>query len=150
MKRSSFVAAAMSAALVVTLAAIAQAGPPPPLQGRGSPGMRIYDPATVETVSGQVKRVEHVVPAGGRRGGVHLVLEKGDETVAVRLGPAWYIDHQDVKIAAGDHIEVKGSRVTVEGHPAIIAAEVKKGDQTLVLRNAAGVPKWSRRGRGRR
>ena len=149
MKRSSFVAAAMSAALV-TLAAIAQAGPPQPGQGRGSPGMRIYDPATVETVSGEVARVEHVAPAGARRGGVHLVIKKGDETVAVHLGPAWYIDHQDVKIAAGDHVEVKGSRVTVDGHPAIIAAEVKKGDHTLVLRDAAGVPKWSRRGRGRR
>jgi hypothetical protein len=33
--------------------------------------------------------------------------------------------------------------VTFEGKPAIIAAEIKKGDETLRLRDDAGVPAWS-------
>ncbi len=37
----------------------------------------------------------------------------------------------------------KGSRVTIDGKQAVIAAEVKKGADTRVLRDAAGVPAWS-------
>jgi hypothetical protein len=48
-----------------------------------------------------------------------------------------------VQIAAKDKIEVKGSRITFDGKPAIIAAEVKKGDDVLVLRDASGLPVWS-------
>jgi hypothetical protein len=40
-------------------------------------------------------------------------------------------------------VEVKGSRVTFEGKPAIIAAEVKKGDEVLKLRDENGFPMWS-------
>ena len=37
----------------------------------------------------------------------------------------------------------KGSRVTVQGKPELIAAEVRKGDETLRLRDESGVPAWS-------
>lgn len=43
----------------------------------------------------------------------------------------------------GDVIEVKGSRVTVAGKQVVIAAEVKKGDALLKLRDDSGVPVWS-------
>jgi hypothetical protein len=61
----------------------------------------------------------------------------------VHLGPGWYIENQDVKIAPKDSIEVKGSRIILDGKPAIIAAEVKKGDDVLVLRDVSGFPVWS-------
>ena len=48
-----------------------------------------------------------------------------------------------MKIVSGDRIEVKGSRVTIEGQPVIIAAEVSKGEQTLLLRHGDGTPYWS-------
>ena len=57
--------------------------------------------------------------------------------IACSSGPSWYIDNQDVKLAPNDKIEVKGSRITFEGHSAIVASEVKKGDEVLVLRNQA-------------
>jgi hypothetical protein len=38
---------------------------------------------------------------------------------------------------------VRGSRVTFDGKPAIIAATVRKGDEELALRDAAGRPVWS-------
>jgi hypothetical protein len=48
-----------------------------------------------------------------------------------------------VKIQPKDTVEVKGSRVTVQGQPALIAAEVKKGDEVLKLRDEAGIPMWA-------
>ncbi len=65
------------------------------------------------------------------------------ETISVHLGPAWYIQRQDMKIVPGDKVEITGSRITFEGKPAIIAAEVKKGTEILKLRDENGFPVWS-------
>ena len=112
-------------------------------RGAGGQAARRYDPATVTTVSGTVTSVETLPRTKGKGGGVHLLLKTATETIAVHLGPSWYLDRQPTQIAAGDTIEVKGSRVTVQGQPAIIAAEVHKGSALLTLRDAAGVPRWS-------
>lgn len=105
---------------------------------------RNYDPKTVETVQGKVLSVEKMQQRGG---GVHLMLQTDKETIAVHLGPSWYIDKQTPKIEANDTITVTGSRVTVDGKPAIIAAQVKKGNEILKLRDENGIPVW-RRGAG--
>ncbi|HEX9020781.1 MAG TPA: DNA-binding protein [Nitrospirota bacterium] len=111
--------------------------------GAGSQYNRMYNSATVETVGGTVESVDKVTPMKGMHYGIHLTLKTGKETVDVHLGPEWYIERLDTKIEKGDAIEVKGSRVTIAGKPAIIAAEVKKGDNVLVLRDSAGVPAWA-------
>ncbi|HEY4485164.1 MAG TPA: DNA-binding protein [Nitrospiria bacterium] len=111
--------------------------------GPGAPYHRIYDPATVETIAGEVVKVDHLTPVKGMSYGVHLILKSEKETVSVHLGPAWYIENQDTALGPNDRIEVRGSRVAFEGKPVIIAAEVRKGGQTLKLRDDAGVPVWS-------
>ena len=133
-------------ALVLSPAALAQGGPKWRGSGGWGPGSqygRLYDPKTVETVSGEVVKVDRITPMHGMSAGVHLMIKTDKEEVSVHLGPLWYLENQDVKIAPKDKVEIKGSRVTVQGKPAIIAAEVKKGDQTLKLRDEAGVPFWS-------
>jgi hypothetical protein len=103
----------------------------------------MYDPKTVETVSGEVMSVQQMTPMKGMGPGVHLTLKTDKETVDVHLGPAWYIERQDIKIAAGDKIEVKGSRITYQGKPAVIAAEIHKGNEVLMLRDDNGIPMWA-------
>jgi len=111
--------------------------------GPGTPFCRMYDPAKVETISGTVESVGTAVPMKGMYAAATLTVKTDKETIAVHLGPEWYIGRLDTKIAKGDAIEVKGSRVTFADKPAIIAAEVKKGDNILVLRDSAGIPVWS-------
>jgi len=53
------------------------------------------------------------------------------------------MERLDAKIINGDKVEVKGVRTNLAGKPVVIAAEVKKGDKVLVLRDAAGVPVWA-------
>jgi hypothetical protein len=147
MKRIAGVIAVIAVlALALAPQALAQGG----LKWRGSGGWgpggqyaRLYDPKTVETISGEVVKVDQVTPIRGMSGGVHLVVKTDKGDVSVHLGPQWYLENQDVKIAPKDMVEVRGSRVTVQGRLAIIAAEVKKGDETLKLRDEAGVPVWS-------
>ena len=137
-KNSAVVALALALPLVVGRDGFAQHGP----RAAG----RVYDPKTVETITGTVESVEHVPSSKGRAGGVHLLVRTDGETVSVHLGPSWYVDKQDVKIARGDRVDVTGSRVTVSGKAALIAAKVKKGDKVLHLRDDRGVPHWSERG----
>ena len=113
----------------------------------GSSYNRLYNPATVETVSGQVVKIDKIVPTRGMSYGVHVQLKTEQETIAVHLGPAWFIDRQKIKVERGDTITVTGSRVTFKDAPAIIASEIKKGDAVLKLRDANGFPVWAGRGR---
>jgi hypothetical protein len=75
-----------------------------------------------------------------------LKTETGE--IPIHLGPAWYLDKQAMKLEPKDQIEVRGSRITFEGKPAIIAAQVTKGGAVLQLRDDRGIPVW--RGQGRR
>lgn len=111
--------------------------------GMGSQYQRMYNPATVETLTGTVESVDKITPMKGMMYGVHLLLKTDKEAISVHLGPGWYIERLDTKIEKGDKVEVKGSRITFDGKPAIIAAEIKKGDSVLILRDSSGIPAWA-------
>ena len=104
---------------------------------------RMYDPKAVETISGEVSSVDRITPGKGMSGGIHMMVKTDKEPVSVHLGPSWYIENQDVKIEPKDKVDVKGSRITFGGKPAMIATEVKKGDEVLKLRDDNGYPVWS-------
>ena len=101
---------------------------------------RMYNPATVETVTGTIESIDRTVPMKGMSRGVHLTLKTEKGPLSVHLGPEWYVERLDEKLAKGDQVGVKGSRVTFAGNPAIIAAEVKKGDAVLKLRTKTAFP----------
>jgi hypothetical protein len=111
--------------------------------GMGTQYQRIYNPATVETISGTVESVDRITPFGGMRYGIHIILKTEKENISVHLGPGWYIESLDIKIEKGNKLEVKGSRVKFADKDAIIAAEIKKGDDVLILRDGAGAPVWA-------
>jgi hypothetical protein len=111
--------------------------------GPGSQYNRMYDPKAVETISGEITTVDRITPMKGMSGGIHMNVRTDKETISVQLGPSWYLENQDVKLEAKDKVEVKGARATFAGKPSIIAAEVKKGDEVLKLRDDNGYPVWS-------
>jgi hypothetical protein len=124
--------------------------PPPggPGMGHRGPGhQRFFNPGTVETLTGQVTRVQHgPMRQGGKGNFVRFTLQTNQGPLPVFLGPASYVDAQALKLAAGDTVQVKGSRLTgPKGHTAINAVEVVKGDQVLRLRDDQGNPLWPRR-----
>jgi hypothetical protein len=111
--------------------------------GMGTPYQDMYNPANLETLSGEVIGLEQTTPMKRMNQGLALVVKTEKETVSVHLGPTWYLERLDAKIAVGDQVEIKGVRTTLAGKPIVLAAEVKKGDKVLVLRDAAGVPVWA-------
>lgn len=83
-------------------------------------------PADGGNLTGEVARIDKFTPMRGMSAGIHLLVKTGKETISVHRGPAGYIESQELQFAAGDKVEVTGSRITVEGQPAIIAAAVKR------------------------
>ena len=132
----------------VMLAAESFANPIMKWRGSGGWGMgshygRMYNPKTVEPIRGVVEKIETITPMKGMSYGVHLLVKTNKEGIDVHLGPSWYIENQDLKIMPGDNIEITGSRVTIQDKPAIIAAEIKKGNEVLELRDENGFPAWA-------
>jgi hypothetical protein len=75
-------------------------------------------------------------------GGTHLTLKTDSATLEVHLGPTSFLKEKKVAIAKGDTLVITGSRVAVDGEAVFMAKEVKKGDSTWTLRDAAGLPLW--------
>ncbi len=136
-------------AIAAALGLMAQLGPgqgrgPGAGAGPGGQGARMYNPQTVQTVSGEVASVEKT--EGKRPGvyGVRISVKSGGETLAVSLGPSSFLEAAGLRISAGDKVTVTGSRITLKGQPLMLAAGITKGDKAVKLRDASGVPLWSR------
>ena len=111
--------------------------------GADSPYNRCYDPTRVATFSGTVAGIGTTIPMPGMADGVSLLLTMNEASIPVQLGPVWFAERLDARIEVGDRIEVRGAKAFAAGVPAVIAAEVRKGDSVLVLRDAAGIPIWA-------
>ncbi len=152
--RKKTIVGALSIFLLSALITISDAQPWKGWKGGGGWGyksqyQRMYNPQTVTTVKGVVEAVEQVTTMKGMSYGIHLKVKTDSETLPVHLGPEWYIERQDIKIEKGDNIEVKGSKVTFNNAPTIIAGQVKKGETVLMLRDENGIPAWAGTGMGR-
>lgn len=111
--------------------------------GRNSNYGRLFNPKTVETLTGTVVAVERILLSENMSYGIHLKVKTNAETISVHLGPAWYIDNQDIQFVKGDKVTITGSRITFKKAPAIIATNATKNDLVLQLRDNNGYPTWS-------
>ena len=104
----------------------------------------MYNTATEVTLKGSVEAVNHFRWPRGLRG-THLSLKTDKETIDVHVGPSWFLRQNKMSFAKGDQVEVTGSRVTFRGKDTLIAREIKRGGETLTLRNGQGIPAWGHR-----
>lgn len=137
MKRTNLSKTFLLSVLSVTLLA------PALLAQRGN-WWRRYDPATEATIKGTIVEVKEIANQRGAGMGLHLLLKTEQGVMEVHLGPKTFVEKQSFTFAKGDSLEVIGSKVKNADADALIAREVKKGGQILTLRNAQGVPAWSR------
>jgi hypothetical protein len=105
--------------------------------------VRRYDTNTLVTVQGAVTRLETFTPERGMSPGVRAVIRTGAESVTVHFGPKWFVERQDIQIKPKDEVVVTGSRIMVADGSVVAATTVARGEQTLQLRDAAGIPLWS-------
>ena len=104
----------------------------------------MYDKSTEATIKGTVDEVAaKSADTKSRRGRFSSITLKTDSgPMKVALGPARFMTEKNFVLAKGDQIEVTGSKITHGEHTFFLAREVKKGTDTLTLRDADGKPAW--------
>jgi len=139
-----------AAALVVLGLSIAFADSPFRMTWRGTGGWgdksaycSLFEAKNVETLHGVILSVEQVTPLPGMSPGIQIQLKTSKESIAVHLGPQWFIENQDLELNPGDKVTVKGSRVVCNGERAMSASELREGHTVLKLRNKDGIPLWA-------
>ena len=101
-----------------------------------------YNAATEVKVEGVVVDVQQFwCPINGDEG-THLMLKTDAGILQVHVAPRRFLHGNGVSFSKGDQIAVVGSTVTYEGHDAMIARKITRGDQTYAFRQPDGTPLW--------
>ena len=100
-----------------------------------------YDPSTETKMKGVVEELK-LPPKGSDKEIAHLVMKDGDQMIDIYLCPKSFIDEMGVSFTRGDEIAFTGSKVKQGDGEMILAREVVKGQDTLVLRDNKGNPVW--------
>lgn len=111
--------------------------------GAGLPYAQLFDQGVPIRASGNIARIERVVPLTGMAEGCALSLRTREQVLRVHLGPVWYLERQDFPLEIDDKVEVSGARTMLEGEVVLLATAVRKKDKILQLRNDKGLPLWS-------
>lgn len=101
-----------------------------------------YDLQSETKIKGTVEELKEP-PKGSEKEVTHLLLKSGPDTVDVYLCPASYLEDMGVTFKKGDEIALTGSKIKQETSDLVLAREVVKGTDALVLRDDKGVPVWS-------
>ena len=101
-----------------------------------------YDVHAETKMKGTVEEVK-LPPKGSEKEIAYLLLKTGTDTVDVYLCPKSFLDDMGVSFSKGDEISLTGSKVKQGDADLVLAREIVKGTDTLVLRDEKGSPIWS-------
>jgi hypothetical protein len=101
-----------------------------------------YDLSTESKMKATVQEVTLPVK-GSEKEIAHLLVKIGADTFDVYLCPKAFLDDMGVNFSQGEEIVLTGSRIKQGEAELILAREVVRGNDTLVLRDEKGNPIWS-------
>ncbi len=102
-----------------------------------------YDLANEVKIKGTVEEVKSMGTQEPKE--THLVLKTDKGLVEVCLCPAKFLTEMDMSFVKGDKLDVTGAKAkdAIDGTDVILAREVVRGENTLVLRDKTGGPVWT-------
>ena len=138
----------LSVAFLVPVVLAQRAAPPRPPPPRVLPApigavyLLNFDARKLTSIEGTVVRVHQVPSTKVLLTTLNALVRTSEGEVNVELGPAWFLDNQELHLAVQDKITVSGSRVKPNGVDTMIATEVRRGNDVLRLRREDGTPAW--------
>lgn len=111
--------------------------------GLGSRYEKLFNNYNLSWYQGKITEIDTVTPMQDMGSGIQLKLEGDREEFIVQLGPSWFIIHQDMSLGINNTVEVKGCKVAIDGKPVIMAAELRRKENVLYLRDEDGIPYWT-------
>ncbi|HLV32494.1 MAG TPA: hypothetical protein VKY57_13075 [Chitinispirillaceae bacterium] len=104
---------------------------------------RFFNNYSLNRYYGKITEIDTITPMHDMGSGIQLKLKGDREEYIVHLGPSWFIIHQDMSLGINENVEIKGCKVAINGKPVIMAAEMRRKDNILYLRDQDGIPYWS-------
>ena len=101
-----------------------------------------YDPHTETKMKGKVDEVK-LPQKDSAKEVTHLLVKTGSDTMDVYLCPKSFLDDMGITFTKGDEIGITGAKAKQGEADLILAREVAKGTDTLILRDDKGNPVWS-------
>jgi hypothetical protein len=80
---------------------------------------------------------------GNAKDVAHLLVKSGDDNIDIYLCPKAFLDDMGATFAKGDEVTVTGSKIKQDGADLVLARQVVKGTDTLMLRDDKGKPVWN-------
>lgn len=109
---------------------------------KNSPTPPKYDLQSEAKIKGTVEELK-LPPKGSEKDVAHLLLKVGADTDDIYLCPGSFLDEMGVTFKKGDEIAVTGSKVKLDTSDLILAREVVRGTDDLMLRDDKGTPIWN-------
>ena len=101
-----------------------------------------YDASTEAKIKGVVEELK-LPPNENEKDVAHLMVKNDSGLIDVYLCPKSFLADMGVEFNKGDEISLTGSKVKHEEADLVLAREVVKGNDTLVLRDGKGNPVWN-------
>jgi DNA/RNA endonuclease YhcR with UshA esterase domain len=101
-----------------------------------------YDVANEIKIKGVVDEVkDRNCPVSGTLG-AHLMIKAENKIYEVHVAPTKFVKSYEVVFQKGDEVEIKGIKTTFQGVDAILAREIKRGNDDFVFRDPQGKAIW--------
>jgi hypothetical protein len=102
-----------------------------------------YNLANEVAVQGTVQEVkDFYCPISGDEG-THLMVATDNGLVQVHVAPKRFLRGNNWSFRVGDYVQVIGSKIKYEGHDALVARTITRGNQTVAFRQPNGRPLWA-------
>lgn len=100
-----------------------------------------YDPAAMVRISGSVQEVREV-PEPPALKGIHVTVKNERAVFHVYLAPARFLRLFAITLKTGDELQIYGSKTRFKGADLVLARELRRNTDVLVLRDEKGNPYW--------
>jgi hypothetical protein len=104
----------------------------------------VYDAAHEIQIRGVVQEVQEFFCPVSDDQGTHVMLKTDNGVLQVHVAPARFLRSQEIRFNPGDQLLVVGSRLRYMGADALLAREIVRGNEVLILRDHQGNPVWPR------
>jgi len=102
-----------------------------------------FDASKVTTIEGTVQNVGSFHLGENSAPGLRIRLQTDKEDVLlVHAGPCGFAKSKSFTLASGDKISVTGSQIEYDGRTILMATQIKRGNDTLTLRDSSGKVLW--------
>lgn len=135
MKKVNYIVAGITLLLIVVFSSVEPRHPKAP---------PAYNAAAEVAVNGVVQETREFFCPVSDDQEIHLVLRAGDQDLMVHSGPARFLRSQEVHFSNGDQVKVIGSRVVFQGQEALLAREITRGTEVVILRDHQGQAIWKK------